>query len=102
MINHSFSCYLVLLHLLENREESRIKKLILLSPVGITPRENDYKSKISSCSDFLYFISSKIFWKLNLTYKSPLRKICCCFKKKILKNSFSKYPLTEGEIQLMS
>ena len=89
MINHSFSCYLCLRHLILNPTDSRIKKLILLSPVGITPKENDYKNTIHSCGDIWHTLVGKLGWNFNLSYKSIFRTICCCLKKKILTSSFS-------------
>ena len=91
MINHSLSCYISLRYLLKNKSENRIKKLIMLSPVGITPKENDLKNKIRSCKDVWETFIGNFGWKFNLTYKSPLRTICSCLKKKLLTGAFSEY-----------
>lgn len=101
MINHSFSAYLSLRYLLMNPQDNRVTSLILLSPVGITPKENDYKNEIHSCSDIFNTLMSKFGWTFNLTYKSPLRTICSCFKEKLIKDSFKEYELNEEELNLM-
>jgi pimeloyl-ACP methyl ester carboxylesterase len=95
MISHSFSAYLSLRYLLTHPQETRISSLLLLSPVGITPKEADYKNGINSCSDIFHTLLSKFGWTFNLTYKSPLRTICRCFKEKLIKDSFKKYELKE-------
>lgn len=45
-ICHSFSSYLLLLFSIRHPElaQDRIKKLVLLSPIGITTKEEDYKN----------------------------------------------------------
>ncbi len=45
LISHSFGGYLTLLYILKYKTFlSNVKEVILLSPVGITPKEEDYKS----------------------------------------------------------
>jgi hypothetical protein len=74
--------------------QAHIKRLLLLSPIGITTREEDYKNKIRSCSDVFYTILSKIGWAFNLTYKSPLRTICSCCKKSLVMDRIKQVEMT--------
>lgn len=88
MIGHSFGAYLILLYLKKYKTFSKkIKEVILLSPVGITPKEEDYKSKVKSFKDFLRVVGNNISWLFGLTYKSPFRCICACFKNKVFENA---------------
>jgi hypothetical protein len=64
-----------------------IKELLLLSPIGITIKEEDYKNEIHSFSDVLHTIINKFGWTFNLTYKSPLRTICSCCKQSLIEKS---------------
>jgi pimeloyl-ACP methyl ester carboxylesterase len=88
-ICHSFSAYLVLLFTIRYPDLTKrhIKQLVMLSPVGLTPKEEDYKREITSCGDILHTIIHKLGWTFNLTYKSPLRTICSCCKKRLIMNS---------------
>ena len=69
--------------------------MILLSPIGITPKENDYKYSIRGVKDVYYTLLAKFGWKFELTYKSPLRTVCSCCKDGILKGSFSEIEIKE-------
>lgn len=83
------SAYIVLRYMMMEPEDKRIAKAILLSPVGVTSKQRDDKNTIKSCSDVVSSLINNFGWKFNLTFKSPLRTICCCLKKKLLKSSFS-------------
>lgn len=67
----------------------------MLSPVGFTSKEEDYKKEINSCGDFFHTIIHKLGWTFRLTYKSPLRTICSCCKRKLIMNSLSEENLGE-------
>lgn len=80
-IGHSLGAYLIIIYLIKyNTFHDRIKEIILFSPVGITSKQQDYKSKVKSFSDCLHLIGNKISWTFGLTYKSPFRFICPCLK----------------------
>jgi hypothetical protein len=57
--------------------EIHIKELLLLSPVGISTKEDDYKSYINSCSDIFAKAFYQIGWTFNLSFKTPFR-LCSC------------------------
>lgn len=37
--------------------------------------------------DCLHFLGNKISWLFGITYKSPFRCICACFKNKVFGNA---------------
>ena len=76
--------------------------MVLLSPVGITIAEDDYKSTSSSCCDCLYGFMVNVGWALKLNYKSILGKCCCCFKEKIIKNFVKGIELQEKEKEIFT
>lgn len=43
-ISHSFGAYVTLLFTLKHSHKFNIEKCILLSPIGVTPKEKDYKN----------------------------------------------------------
>lgn len=92
---HSFSGYICLRYLLEADYLDSVERVILLSPIGITPGHADYKNKIRSFGDFKNLCLSKLGWRFNLTYKSPLRTICCCFRAYLLRRGFQAFPLSQ-------
>lgn len=98
LLSHSFSCYVAFRYLLERPHLPQVEKVIMLSPIGLTPLTLDYKYNIRSCSDFFNSIFSKFCWRFNLTYKSPLRTICACAKKGILTRAFTPLPLTQTQV----
>ena len=83
--------------LLERPYFKSIEKLIFLSPVGFTPKAQDRNNSIKSCSDIGSTLLAKFGWKFNLTFKSPLRTICSCMKKKLLTGGFNDFPMTARE-----
>lgn len=56
-----------------------IKEALLLSPVGITVKDEDYKNK-SGCVNFFQNIYYKLIWYSNLNHKSLFNLLCydCC------------------------
>ncbi len=87
-MSHSFGGYLTLLYLLKYKSfHSRVKEVVLLSPVGITSKEQDYKSKVNNFSDCLHVVGNKISWAFGVTYKSPFRCLCVCLKDKVFANA---------------
>lgn len=92
-VGHSLGAYLLMLFLERYKGQYPIAKCILLSAVGVTPKEQDYKNKISGCGDALQFCFSKFAWALNLSYKDILKILWISAKKNILRNSLSKYGL---------
>lgn len=100
---HSFSAYLLLRFSIRHPQfaQDRIKKLVLLSPIGITTKEEDYKNYINGCSDLLHTLLNKFGWAFNLTYKSPLRTICSCCKTSLIMGGLKKVGSSEREKELM-
>lgn len=43
----------------------------------------------------------KCGWTFNLSFKSPLRTLCCCCKKYLVMSSFERLELTKEEKELM-
>ncbi len=83
-VSHSFGGYLTLLYILKYKSfASNIREVILLSPAGITPKEEDYKSKMKGFSDCMHFLGNQLSWSFQITYKSPFRCICACFKRRV-------------------
>ena len=72
----------------------------MLSPVGLTPKEDDYKNNIRSCNDFIHLLTHKLGWTFNLTYKSPLRTCLSCCKKRLIMNSLNEENLSEKDKEL--
>lgn len=60
--------------------EKHVKEIVLLSPIGITVKEEDYKSQVRGVSDFFYGLFVRIGWAFKLTYPFLMRTICCCCK----------------------
>lgn len=102
-ICHSFSSYLLLLFSIRRPQlaQERIRKLVLLSPIGITTKEEDYKNYINGCSDLLHTLLNKFGWAFNLTYKSPLRTVCSCCKTSLIMGGLKEVGSTEREKELM-
>ena len=95
MICHSFSAYVVLRFITNYPELSwkRIGQAVLLSPVGLTPLEEDYKSSPNGCGDCLYACFIKVGWALKLNYKTMLRNMFCCLKKTLINDFVSEFDL---------
>ena len=104
MICHSFSAYLALRFLTKFPEVMRqhVKQIVCLSPIGITPREEDYKNFSKGCRDCLYTALIKVGWNLKLSYKQLLKNLGCCLKDKILDDFTGQIELKEREKQLFS
>ena len=66
----------------------------MLSPVGLTLKEQDYKNEIRGCGDCIHLLYHKIGWCLRANFKSLLRTICCCCKKKMVMRSLNEEHLS--------
>jgi len=82
MICHSFSAYLALRFLTKfpTMMSQHVKEIVCLSPIGITPSEEDYKKGASGCHDCLYTALIKVGWSFKLNYKVILKTVGCCLK----------------------
>ena len=91
-ICHSFSAYLILLMNIKHPTiiKEHIKQMLLLSPVGLTPKEEDYKNQVKSCGDFIHLMMHKLAWCFKLTFKSPVRTICSCCRTRLIMNSLEE------------
>lgn len=94
---HSFSAYLMFKFVTRNpaMTKEHVKEIILLSCIGITVAEEDYKARIESCSDLFHTVISKIGWTFNWTYKTLLRTICFCFKDYFISNYLKALAINE-------
>ena len=72
----------------------------MLSPVGLTSKEEDYKKQVKNCGDFVHWLTHKMGWCFKLTYKSPLRTICSCCKTRLIMNSLEEENLSQKEKEL--
>jgi len=79
-----------------------IAKCILLSPIGVTNKIQDYKNKINSYLDIAHHCISWAGWTFQLSYKSLLKILWNGPKRKLIKKSFSKFLLTDQELDLMT
>ena len=90
-ISHSFGAYITMKFAIKNQSDLNIERCILLSPIGVTPMETDYKNRCKSYKDIFYYVLSWFAWKFDLTYKSALKKLHGSLKRRLLKSFLSKF-----------